>query len=146
MDQTLPAVVPPTSKPAKQGRNWDERQIRYQAWLSLPQELRVPSTKEAFARQILQLTPKTLWSWEHLPGFMEDVVQMAKATAGLNHVPEALHAHGRKAKDDVKSARLLFEATGVISRDTRPPAQSGPQVVIIADQRRVPGAIDAIAD
>ena len=93
---------------------WTPVQQKIQQWMAMPKELRPAhiKTKAALAR-LLKITPGTIYRWQNIIGWWDEVFKHARAQIGED-LSAILQAMVREAKNgDVRAAKLCLEALGV---------------------------------
>lgn len=78
---------------------WTEEQKTFMEWLSLPKEMREPSTQTELAR-VLGVADAVLSRWKNLPGFWDNVeqVHIKKLRDRMGELYEALIQHAIDGK------------------------------------------------
>ena len=89
---------------------WNADQLRFQAWLALPESARAPRRQQGFATEA-GVAEETLSRWKRLPGFMDAVYALALADVRGTLGP-ILRAHAKLALKDLDSAKWVFEVAG----------------------------------
>ncbi len=95
-------------------RTWSPVQQKVQQWLAMPKDLRPDGlrTKAAIAR-LLNVPATTLYRWQVLPGWWNEVFKFARLQIGED-VGAILKAMVREAlAGDVRAAKLCLETLGV---------------------------------
>lgn len=90
---------------------WTPDQLKFQAWLALPSAARNPKTQQALAKA-LGVHETTLPDWKRMPGFTEAVYALVLSEVKSELAP-ILHAHAKLARQNLDSAKWVFEVTGV---------------------------------
>lgn len=89
------ALVKINGRPTKKSladaqRQLNDNQLRYAVWMSMPENLRVPKTRDAFAASI-GVTDTTLWRWSKKPEVVMATRWLTLQNAGdPNHVSNVI--------------------------------------------------------
>ena len=107
-----PAVVErPVLSPTKA---WKPNQLRFMAWLALPEVMREPRGQRAFAEK-LGVHEVTICNWKHLPGFGEGVFKLAREVVKSDELSQILHGISRQARaGNIAAAEFVFRALGIM--------------------------------
>lgn len=93
------------------GKQWTPDQLKFQAWLALPSSEREPKQQKQLAR-LLEVHEVTLSEWKRLPGW-HDAVYALTLSEVKGELGPILQAHAKLARQNLDSAKWLFEVTGV---------------------------------
>ncbi|MDQ4075068.1 MAG: phBC6A51 family helix-turn-helix protein [Chloroflexota bacterium] len=96
-------------------RKWSELQLDHISWSATPKALRELKTKTEWAER-LGVTSRTLYNWEHLPGFWDEVRELANRHV-MEELPDVLAALLETAKrshtaPSVSAQRIVLEYLG----------------------------------
>lgn len=121
--------------PAKERLFLTQDQERYLEWLLTPELQRVPSSKEAWAREN-DYTAATLRNWESKKHFME---RWKLGIEGMNQSPERTQRlldslYDRGLEGDTRSAELYLKATGNLNTSTTLNVKNETQVREVSDE------------
>ncbi len=109
---------------------WSADQLRFIIWLALPKAERVPKTQRALAQE-LGCDEATLSDWKHVPGFIDEVNQLARELV-KHDVAEVLGVIRRRARaGDLPFVNMVLTMAGLapdVEAAGRGPAQGLPPV------------------
>jgi len=105
----------------------NNKQSDYLQWLLLPDELKFPQTKTAYAKHV-GITVNTLGNWEKLPQFeslyKDGVAELAQSPERTQRLLDSLYKRGLGG--DTRSAQLYLQATGALNKESTLTVKTAP--------------------